>query len=68
MEIRHGNASTLQLRQAVDKSLPAALGAGSYESPAMSVVEIATEGVLCSSLTDGSEGGFGDLEDGGDLF
>lgn len=43
-------------------------GAGSYESPAMSVVEIATEGVLCSSLTDGSEGGFGDLEDGGDLF
>lgn len=45
-----------------------ALGAGSYESPAMSVVEIATEGVLCSSLTDGSEGGFGDLEDGGDLF
>ena len=43
-------------------------GAGNYESPAMSVVEIATEGVLCSSLTDGSEGGFGDLEDGGDLF
>ena len=43
-------------------------GAGNYASPEMSVVEIATEGVLCSSLTDGSEGGFGDLEDGGDLF
>ena len=43
-------------------------GAGNYASPAMMVVEIATEGVLCSSLTDGSEGGFGDLEDGGDLF
>lgn len=49
-------------------AVSSALGAGSYESPAMSVVEIATEGVLCSSLTEGSEGGFGDLEDGGDLF
>lgn len=44
------------------------LGARSYESPAVSVVEVLSEGVLCSSLTDGREGNFFDFEDGGDLF
>ena len=44
------------------------LGARSYESPAVNVVEIFSEGVLCSSLTDGREGNFGDFEDGGDIF
>ena len=46
-----------------------ALGVCSYESPAVSVVEVLSEGVLCSSLTDGREGNFFDFEDdGGDLF
>lgn len=39
-----------------------------YESPAVSIVEVLSEGVLCSSLTDGREGNFFDFEDGGDLF
>ena len=45
-----------------------ALGVRSYESPAVNVVEVLSEGVLCSSLTDGREGNFFDFEDGGDLF
>jgi hypothetical protein len=44
------------------------LGVRSYESPAVNVVEVLSEGVLCSSLTDGREGNFGDFEDGGDIF
>ena len=44
------------------------LGARSYESPAVTVVEVLSEGVLCSSLTDGRGGNFGDFEDGGDIF
>ena len=44
------------------------LGVRSYESPAVNVVEVLSEGVLCSSLTDGREGNFFDFEDGGDLF
>ena len=44
------------------------LGVRSYESPAVSVVEVLSEGVLCSSLTDGREGNFGVFEDGEDIF
>ena len=44
------------------------LGVRSYESPAVSVVEVLSEGVLCSSLTDGREGNFGDFEPGEDIF
>jgi hypothetical protein len=45
-----------------------ALGVRSYESPAVNVVEVLSEGVLCSSLTDGREGNFGDFVDGEDIF
>jgi hypothetical protein len=45
------------------------LGVCSYESPALNVVEVHSEGVLCSSLTDGREGNFYDFDpNGGDLF
>ena len=46
----------------------ATLGTSSYVSPEATVTEIHSEGVLCSSLTDGSEGSFLNLEDGGDIF
>ena len=39
-----------------------------YEAPEVKVVELYAEGVLCSSLTDGRSGNFGDFEDGGDIF
>lgn len=41
---------------------------GLYEAPSMKVVEIAAEGVLCNSLTDGGQGGFEDLVPGDDIF
>lgn len=41
---------------------------GVYETPSMKVVEIAAEGVLCNSLTDGGQGGFEDLVPGDDIF
>ena len=44
------------------------LAVNSYEAPTVSVVEVLSEGVLCSSLTDGREGNFYDFEDGGDIF
>ena len=45
------------------------LGVRSYESPTVNVVEVLSEGVLCSSLTDDRKGNFFDFEDdGGDLF
>lgn len=46
----------------------AALGTSSYETPAINIVEVHSEGVLCSSLTDDSEGSFNQLIDGGDIF
>ena len=45
-----------------------ALGVRSYESPAVNVVEVLSEGVLCSSLTDGREGNFFESADGEDVF
>lgn len=41
-----------------------ALGAGSYNSPEIRVIEVFSEGVLCES----GAGSFGDLNDGGDIF
>lgn len=40
------------------------LGGGSYESPAVSVVEVLSEGVLCGSTLNGNDLSVGDWEDG----
>ena len=40
------------------------LGVRSYESPAVSVVEVLSEGVLCSSTLNGNDLSVGDWEDG----
>ena len=41
-----------------------ALGVCSYESPAVSVVEVLSEGVLCNSTLNGNDLSVGDWEDG----
>ena len=66
------NIQTINILAIMNKILTTAasatLGTSSYVSPEATVTEIHSEGVLCSSLTDGSEGSFLNLEDGGDIF
>ena len=40
------------------------LGARSYETPAVNVVEVISEGVLCNSTLNGNDLSVGDWEDG----
>jgi hypothetical protein len=57
------------MNKIVKNAASASLSTSSYETPAVSVVEVVSEGVLCSSLTDGREGNFYDFDpNGGDLF
>lgn len=45
-----------------------ALGVCSYESPAVSVVEVLSEGVLCGSTMDGNDLSVDPWEDGGSIW
>ena len=45
-----------------------ALGVRSYESPAVNVVEVLSEGVLCQSGLNGNDLSVGDWEDGGSIW
>ena len=45
-----------------------ALGVRSYESPAVNVVEVLSEGVLCASGLNGNDLSVDDWEEGGSIW
>ena len=52
------------LKPAADSTL----GARSYETPAVNVVEVVSEGVLCSSTLNGNDLSVDPWEDGGSIW